>query len=227
LNLLRIILHAALVPALFMVAQSASAAVNTARASQASAEHAAVSDKKQRQRDRSDAPAAAAARRNTEVSPPPGVPRDTGKADRSMGQAARANSDRVRSLLNGQTLRPRAAAASHRAAAAAAGASGQTVAPSAAAGAPRTSGNPGLGAANASLGRANPSQARATQSQGPALAAPSMAARRAAVALPQISPARIGTLGGPRAQGFARLGGPASGNAAHGAIVGGAHLRRR
>jgi hypothetical protein len=220
--LLRIILHAALVPALCMVAQSASAAANTAPASQASTEHAVVSDKGQRQRDRSAAPASAAARRNTEVSPPPGVPRDTGKSDRGMGQPARTNSDRVRALLNRETPRPRAAAASHRAAAPAVGANGQTVAPTAA-GAPRTSGNPRLGAANASLGRANPSQARATQSLGPALAVPSMAARRAAVALPQISPTRIGTLGGPRAQGFARLGGPASGNAAHAAIV----VRRR
>src|SRR5882762_2885046 len=114
-TLLRIILHAALVPTLFVVAQSVSAAVNPAPldspAAQAPSDRAA-SDKKQRQRDRSAASAAAEGRRRTEAGPRPDVSKDTGKGQQGKGQQgkgqpARANSDRVRSLLNKQATRTR------------------------------------------------------------------------------------------------------------------------
>jgi hypothetical protein len=187
LNLQRIILHAALVSA---VSQWASAAVVTA-------------------------PAAAGVRRNTPAGPHPEVSGITGKAQQGKGQTARANSDRVRSLLNRQATRPRtAAAASRRAAAPTTAVGGQIVAPNTVAGnATRASGNPGPGAANLSPGVASKM--------------PNRAAPRAAVALPQNSAARTGTLGGPRDQGYARLGGPASAKAARAAALTGTQLPRR
>jgi hypothetical protein len=160
-----------------------------------------------------DAPAAAQAPadRNTEASPHPAQSRNTGKAQQVKGQAARGNPDRVRSLLNRQALRSRTPkAASRRAAAAPITVVGDAT---------RASGNPAPGVANLSPARANPSP-------GPA-SAPNKTARRAAVALPQNSAARTGMLGGPRAQGYARLGGPASGKAAHAAALDGTQVARR
>jgi hypothetical protein len=221
-NLLRIILHAALVPTLFVVAQMASAAVNTAPgAAQFSSERGVMSDKKQRQRDRSAAPAAAGVRRNTPASPHPDGSKDTGKAQQGKGQTARTNADRVRSLLNRPAPRSRTAvAANRRNASPTAAASRHATAPTAAGGAPRISGDPGSSAANLSQGRAN-------LSQGPAPAMPNRAAPRAAVALPQNSAPRTGTLGGPRAQGSARLGGPVSAKATRAAVLNGTQLLRR
>jgi hypothetical protein len=222
-NLLRIILHAALVPTLFVVAQAASAAVNTAPgAAQSSSERAAVSDKKQRQRDRSAPPAAAGVRRNAPASPHPDDSKDTGKAQQGKGQTARTNSDRVRSLLNRPAPRSRTAvAANRRSAPPTAAASRHATAPTAAAGgAPRISGDRGPSAANLSRGRAN-------LSQGPASAVRNGVAPRAAVALPQNSAARTGTLGGPRAQEHVRPGGPSLGKPAHAAALDGTQLRRR
>jgi hypothetical protein len=207
-NLLRSILHAALVPTLFVVAQLASAAVNTAPgAAQSSSERGPASDKKQRQRDRSAAPAAAGVRRNVPASPHPDDSKDTGKAQQGKGQTARSNSDRVRSLLNRPAPRSRTAVAVNR----------RSATPTAGA-APRISGDPGPSAADLSRGRAN-------LSRGPASAMPNRAAPRAAIALPQNSAPRAGTLGGPRAQG-SRLGGPASAKAAR-AVLNGTQLLRR
>jgi len=185
LNLLRI-LHAALASILFLISQSASAAVNTPAAQ--------VSE--ERQRDRSTAPAAAGARRNTHPSPRPDQSGKTGKAQQVKGQTARANSDRVRSLLNRQAIRHGTAVAASRRA-----------------------------------GAANPSQARTNPSQGAAASAPNTTARRAAVApsqnsAAQNSAARAGTLGGPRAQTYARLGGPASVKPAHAAALNGSQVLR-
>jgi hypothetical protein len=222
-NLLRIILNAGLVPTLFVVGQLASAAVGTApAAAQSSSERAAVSDKKQRQRDRLAAPVAAGVRRNAPASPHPDDSKDTGKAQQGKGQTARTNSDRVRSLLNRPASRsPTAVAANRRSASPTAAASRHATAPTAAAGgAPRISGDPGPSAANLSQGRAN-------LSQGPASAMANRAAPRAAVALPQNSAARTGTLGGPRAPGSARLGGPVSTKAARAAVLNGTQLLRR
>jgi hypothetical protein len=230
-NLLRIILHAALVPTLFVVAQSASAAVNPAPldspAAQAPSDRAA-SDKKRRLRDRSAASAVAEGRRSTEAGPHPDESKDTGKGQQGKGQAARANSDRVRSLLNKQATRTRTAVtASRHGAAPTAGASRSAAGGG---GATRGSGDPGPVAANSaspSQGRANPSQARTNLLQGPASAMPNRAAPRAAVALPQNSAARTGTLGGSRAQEHGRLGGPSSGKSAHAAALDGTQLQRR
>jgi hypothetical protein len=66
-NLLRI-LHMASASILFLISQSASAAVNTP-AAQVSASGAGMPDKRVRQRDRPTAPAAVGARRNTDASP--------------------------------------------------------------------------------------------------------------------------------------------------------------
>ena len=93
-NLLRI-LHAALASIPFLIFQSAPAAVNTP-AAQASEE---------RQRDRSTAPAAVGARRNSHAGPRSDESGKTGKAQQVKGQSARANSDRVRSLLNRQAIK--------------------------------------------------------------------------------------------------------------------------
>jgi hypothetical protein len=205
LNLLRI-LHIASAAILFLTSQSASAAVSTS-AAQVSPE---------RQRDRPTAPAAAGARRNTGASPRSDESGKTAKAQQVKGQTVRANSDRVRPLLNRQAIRHgTAVAASHRAAA------GRAAAAPAAAGngARAASGNPGPSTANPSLARTNPSQ-------GAASSAPNMTARRAALALPQNSAARTGTLGGPRAQGYARLGGPASAKPAHAAALNGSQVLR-
>ncbi len=210
-NLECIFRHPALAAALFIVTQSVSATVNTAYldapAARAPENRAAVSDaaseKKQRPRERPAAPANAAARRNTEASAHPAESRDAGKVQQGKGQAARANSDRVRSLLNKQAVRSRTAAAANRGG-----------------GATRGSGAPGPGAAGPSEGRTNLSQDRTNLSPGSASAMASRAAPRAAVALPQNSAARTGTLGGPRVQGSARLGGPVSINARRAAPAG-------
>ena len=199
-NLLRI-LHIASASILFLTSQSASAAVSTSAAQ--------VSE--ERQRDRPSAPAAAAARRNTGASPRSDESGKTAKAQQVRGQTARANSDRVRSLLNRQATRHGTAVAASRRAAAAPTAAGN--------GARAASGNPGPSTANPSLARTNPSQ-------GAASSALNMTARRAAVALPQNSAARTGTLGGPRAQGYARLGGPASAKPAHAAALNGSQVLR-
>jgi hypothetical protein len=186
LNLECIFRHPALAAALFIVAQSVSATVNTAYL---------------------DAPAAA--RRNTEASAHPAAR----KVQQGKGQAARANSDRVRSLLNKQAARSRTAAAANRR-----GAAPTTAASRSGGGA--TSGYPGPGAAGPSEGRANLSQGRTNLSPGSASAKANRAATRAAVALPQNSAARTGTLGGARAQGSAKLGGPVSINARRAAPAG-------
>jgi hypothetical protein len=200
LNLLRI-LHAALASMPFLIFQSASAAVNTTAAQ--------VSE--ERQRDRSTAPAAVGARRNTHASPRPDESGKTGKAQQLKGQTVRANSDRVRSLLNRQAIRHATAEAASRRAAAAPTAAGNV--------ARAASGNPGPSTANRSQARANPSQ-------GPASAALNMTARRAPVAPSQSSAARTGRLGGPRAQAYAGLGGPASAKPAQAAALNGSQVLR-
>jgi hypothetical protein len=208
-NLLRI-LHMASASILFLISQSASAAVNTP-AAQVSASGAGMPDKRVRQRDRPTAPAAVGARRNTDASPRSDESAKTGKAQQVKGQTARANSDRVRSLLNRQAIRHGTAEAASRRAAAVPTAAGNV--------ARAASGNPGPGTAN-------PSQVRANPPKGPAPAALNMTARRAAVAPPQNSAARTGTLGGPRAQTSARLGGPASAKPAHAAALNGSQVLR-
>jgi hypothetical protein len=224
-TLLRIILHAALVPTLFVVAQSASAAVNPAPldspAAQAPSDRAA-SDKKQRQRDRSAASAAAEGRRRTEAGSRPDVSKDTGKGPQGKGQPARANSDRVRSLLNKQATRTRTAVTASRRGAASAAvpsryAAARTIGTS---GAPGTSGDTGPRATN-------PSQGRTNLAQAPASAMRNGVTPRAAVAVPQNSAAKTGTLGGPRVQEHARLGGPSLGKPAHAAALDGTQLQRR
>jgi hypothetical protein len=230
LNLLRI-LHAVSAAALFIASQSASAAVNPAPldspAAQAPSDRAA-SDKRQRQRDRSAASAAAEGRRSTEAGRRPDESKDTGKGQQGKGQPARANSDRVRSLLNKQATRTRTAVtASRRGAAPTAGASRSAAGGG---GATRGSGDPGAVAATSaspSQGRANPWQARTNLSQGPASAMRNGVAPRAAVAPPQNSAARTGMLGGPRAQEHGRLGGPSLSKPAHAAALDGTQLQRR
>ena len=97
------ILNAALAAALFTFSPPASAAVSPS-AALVSPDSATVSDKKQRQRSSSAAPAAAGGRRNTEASARAEGPSNAGggKAKQGIGQAARANSDRLRSLLQRQ-----------------------------------------------------------------------------------------------------------------------------
>jgi hypothetical protein len=207
------ILHAALASIPFLIFQSASAAVNTPAAQ--------VSE--ERQRDRSTAPAAAGARRNTHPSPRPDQSGKTGKAQQVKGQTARANSDRVRSLLNRQAMRHGTGIAASRRAAAAPTAAGNV--------AGAASGNPGRSAANPSQAGAIPSPARAIPAPGAASSAPNMTARRTTVApaqnpAAQNSAARAGTLGGPRAQAYARLGGPASAKPAHAAALNGSQVLR-
>jgi hypothetical protein len=68
---------------------------------------------------------------------------------------------------------------------------------------------------------------RGSLSPGPVSAAPNRTPPRSAGALQQSSAVRKGTLGGPRAQGYARLGGPASGKAAQAAVLDGTQLPRR
>jgi hypothetical protein len=218
-NLLRT-LSAALASALFTFSPPASAAVSPS-AALVSPDSATVSDKKQRQHPSSAAPSAAGVRRNTEVGAHAEGPRNTGKAQRGIDQAARANSDRVRSLLNRQALRRRASGSPRTAVAAsrhgAASTAAQTIG---AGGAPRASSYTGSRAVNQSPGRTN-------LSLGPASAMRNGAAPRATVALPQNSAARTGTLGGPRAQEHARLGGPSLGKPAHAAALDGTQLLRR
>jgi hypothetical protein len=192
----------------FLIFQSASAAVNTTAAQ--------VSE--ERQRDRSTAPAAVGARRNTHASPRPDESGKTGKAQQLKGQTVRANSDRVRSLLNRQAIRHATAEAASRRAAAAPTAAGNV--------ARAASGNPGPSTANRSQARAIPPQASANPSQGAASSAPNVTARRVIVAPPQNSAARTGTLGGPRAQAYARLGGPASAKPAQAAALNGSQVLR-
>lgn len=204
-NLLRI-LHIASASILFLTAQSAAAAVSTS-AAQVSQE---------RQRDRPTAPAAAGARRNTGASPRSDESGKTGNAQQVKGQTVRGNSDRVRPLLNRQATRHGTVVAASRRAAV-----GRAAAAPAAAGnvARAASGNLGPSTANPSLARINPSP-------GAASSAPNMTARRAAVALPQNPAVRPGTLGGPRAQAYARLGGPASAKPAHAAALNGSQVQR-
>jgi hypothetical protein len=224
-NLLRI-LHAAIASAPFIVAQSASAAIGAIRpdvsAAQASSDSASVPDKDRRQRSLSSAPAVAGARRNTEAGAYAEGPREIGKAQRGINQAAHANSDRVRALLNRQALRahvsgrPRMTVAASRNGTASTAA--QTIATG---GAPRASSYTGSRAVNPSPGRTNLSQepASAAMRNG--------AAPRATVALPQNSVARTGILGGPGAHEHARLGGPSLGKPAHAAALDGTQILRR
>jgi hypothetical protein len=132
--------------------------------------------------------AAAEARRNPEASAHADGSRDSGRTQRGIGQAARANSDRVRSQLSRQAPRPKNAVAA------------------------------GPRAANHLQDRTNPSR-------GTAPAPSNGVAPRTAVAAPQNSAARTGTLGGPHAQGHAMLGGPAIGKAAPAALDGARLLR--
>jgi hypothetical protein len=179
-NLLRI-LNAALASALFTFSPTASAAPRPS-AGLVSPDSATASDKEQRKRS-SSAAAAAGVRRNTEGRARAEGPSNAGggKAEQGIGQAPRANSDRLRSLLKRQAPTPRTAvAASHRGAA-------STAVPSRHAAAPP----------------------------------------HAAVAPPQNSVARIGTLGGARAQEHARLGGPSLGKPPHAAALDGTQLQRR
>ena len=216
-NLLRI-LHIASASTLFLISQSVYAAVNTA-AGRVSPSGPAMPDNKVRQRNQSTAPAAVGARRNTDGSPRSDESVKIGKVQQVKGQTARANSDRVRSLLSRQSIRHGTAVAASRRAAAAPTAAGNV--------ARAASGNPGPSTANLSQARAIPSQARAIPSQGAASSAPNMTARRAALAPPpQNSAARTGTLGGPRAQTYARLGGPASAKPAHAAALNGSQVLR-
>jgi hypothetical protein len=218
-NLLRI-LSAALASALFTFSPPASAAVSPS-AALVSPDSATASDKKQRQRSSSAAAAAAGVRRNTEVGAHAEGPRTTGKPQRGIDQAARANSDRVRSPLNRQALRPRASGRPRTAVAGsrhgAASTAAQTID---AGGAPRVSSYTRSRAVNPSPGRTN-------LSQDPASATRNGAAPRATVALPQNSAARTGTLGGPHAQEHARLGGPSLGKPAHAAALDGTQMLRR
>jgi hypothetical protein len=199
---------------LFAVAQSASAVVNAALpgepAAQASSDRTVAMPDKKRQRDRSAASAAAQAQRKTGTSAHSDGPKDTGKAQQGKGQTASATSERVRALLNKQASRSRTAVAVNR----------RGAAPAAARGAARTSGNLGPGTSN-------PLPSRTNLSQGPASAVPNKAAQRAAVALPQSSISRIGTLGGPRAQGHDRLGGRVSTKGARAAALNGTQMLRR
>jgi hypothetical protein len=222
LNLLRI-LNVALASALFTFSPPASAAVSPS-AALVSPDGATASDKNQRQRSSSAAAAAAAVRRNTEGRARAEGPSNTGggKAEQGIGQAQRANSDRLRSLLKRQGPRRRTAvAASHRGAASTAVpgryAAARTIV---AGGAPRASGDPGSRASN-------PSQGRTNLSQDPASAMRNGAAPRAAVALPQNSAATTGALGGARAQEHAWLGGPSVGKPTHAVALDGTQLRRR
>jgi hypothetical protein len=203
LNLLRI-LNVALASALFTFSPPASATVSPS-AAPISPDSATASDKQQRQRSSS---AAAAAGRV--------------KAEQGIGQAPRANSDRRRSLLKRQAPRLRTAvAASHRGTASTAVPSRDAAARTiVAGGAPRRSGDPGPRASN-------PSQGRTNLSPGPASTMRNGAAPRAAVAPPQNSAVRTGTLGGPRAQEHGRLGGPSLGRPAHAAALDGTQLQRR
>jgi hypothetical protein len=189
-NLLRI-LNTALASALFTFSPTASAAVSPS-AALASPDSATVSDKKQRQRSSSAAPAAAGVRRNTEAHARAEGPSNAGggKAEQGIGQAPRADSDRLRSLLKRQAPRPRTAVAASRRA-------------------------------------SNPTQGRTNLTQGPTAAMRSGIASRAAVALPQNSARRTGTLGGPRAQEHARPGGPSLGRPTHAAALDGTQLQRR
>ena len=189
-NLLRT-LSAAMASALFTFSPPASAAVSPS-AALVSPDSAPASDKKQRQRSSSAAAAAAGVRRNTERrAPAEGLSNaGGGKAEQGIGQAAHANSDRLRSLSKRQGPKPRTAVAAG----------------------PRAS---------------NPSQGRTNLSPGPASTMRNGAAPRAAVAPPQNSAARIGTLGGGRAREHARLGGPSLGKPTHAAALDGTQLQRR
>jgi hypothetical protein len=221
-NLLRI-LNVALVSALVIFSPPASAAVSPS-AALVSPDSATVSDKKQRQRSSSAAAAAAGVRRNTEAHARAEGPSNAagGKAEQGIGQAPRANSDRLRTLSKRQGPRSRTAvAASHRGAASTAVPSRYAAARTIVAGGPpRTSGDPGPRASNLSQGRTN-------LSPGPASTMRNGAAPRAAVAPPQNSAARTGTLGGARAQEHARLGGPSLGKPTHAAGLDGTQLQRR
>jgi hypothetical protein len=220
-SLLRL-LSAALVTVPFVASQSVCATLDMAHpdapAAQVSAGRAAMSDKKPR---------------NAQAAAHPDKSKESGKAPQGKGQAAPTNSDRVRSLLTRQALRPKTGVAatrrgatttaisSRRAAARTAGSASRAgVAPTAAGGANRASGGTGPGAPNPSLGRTS-------LSPGPASATPNRTPPRSAGALAQSSAFRKGTLGGPRAQGYGRLGGPVSGKAAQAAALDGTQLTRR
>jgi hypothetical protein len=189
-NLLRI-LNVALASALVIFSPPASAAVSPS-AALVSPDSATASDKKQRQRSSSAAAAVAGVRRNTETRARTEGPSNAGggKAEQGIGQAPRADSDRLRSLLKRQAPRRKTAVAASRRA-------------------------------------SNPSQGRTNLTQGPTAAMRSGIASRAAVALPQNSARRTGTLGGPRAQEHARLGGPSLGKPAHAAALDGTQMLRR
>jgi hypothetical protein len=189
-NLLRI-LNVALASALVIFSPPASAAVSPS-AALVSPDSATASDIKQRQRSSSAAAAVAGVRRNTEARARTEGPSNAGggKAEQGIGQAPRADSDRLRSLLKRQAPRRKTAVAASRRA-------------------------------------SNPSQGRTNLTQGPTAAMRSGIASRAAVALPQNSARRTGTLGGPRAQEHARLGGPSLGKPAHAAALDGTQMLRR
>ena len=131
-----------------------------------------------------------------------GVARASGR-EPNRATARTAGSDRVRALLNRQAQRSRAAAAANRHASA-----------------PTVVTNRRAAAQTSVAGGA------ANRSQGPAAAMPNRTPPRTLNALPQSSTARIGSLGGPRAEGNVRLGGLASGMAAHAAVLGGTQLLR-
>jgi hypothetical protein len=189
-------LPAALVSTIFIVSQSASAAVSTTHL---------------------DAPA----RRNPEASLHADGPRDARNARRGMGRAAAppANSDRVRTLLNRQARGSQTASGP--------AARGHIAAPPTTAG-ESTSGYPSRAPRNPGPGAANSSQGHANLSASPAPAAPNLTPRRAAAALSQNPAAgKTGAIGGPRAQGYPRLGGAVSGKAVHPAVLDGSQLRRK
>jgi hypothetical protein len=153
-----------------------------------------------------------------------GVGRASGR-EPNHAAAPTGGSDRVRALLNRQAPRSRAAAAANRHASAPTvvmnrrGAAQTTVAGGVA---PRPGASSDTGPVAANL-----SQSFTNRSQGPAAAMPNRTPPRALNALPPSSTARTGTLGGRRAEVNARLGGPASGKAAHAAALGGTQLLRR
>jgi hypothetical protein len=156
------------------------------------------------------------------VSPDSATASDIKQRKRSLSAAAAAAGARRNTEARARAEGPRiAVAASHRGAASTAVPSRHAAARTIVAGGPsRTSGDPGPRASN-------PSQGRTNLSQGPASAMRNGAAPRAAVAPPQNSAARTGTLGGPRAQEHARLGGPSLGKPAHAAALDGTQLQRR
>jgi hypothetical protein len=130
--------------------------------------------------------------------------------------AARTNSDRVRSLLTRQALRPKTGAAAARRGAATTGISSRRAAV-------QITGS----ASRAGIAPTVAGGARTSLSPSPASVAPNRTPPRSAGALAPSPAVRKGTLGGPRAEGSARLGGPVSGKAARAAALDGTQVQRR